>query len=290
MILKEVDQALLIRLHTFIYLDAPFVYEKWYQERFENDNSFRKWMNQLRKEGYIRIFSHQEIPDVGRGSVYTLGSKGIEYVKEMQGYARFSAHWSRELQIWYRHAILIARVAVAFEEQAPRFQLEMKDYAQENRSYFQFGASKKKDVIRPDGFFIVGPSGDAASDDNFGIFLEMERTLSRKLVIQDKIARYQNFLLMPGATDKYLYHIGAEVEVSEFLVLFVGATENSTLATKRTMEKLKPRQGESRNALRPGIDIPILLGALPEIVADPFAMNYYHLHAASSDAKREISV
>ncbi|WP_167630374.1 replication-relaxation family protein [Listeria valentina] len=285
--LQEDDITFFQRLHQFIYLDAPFTYRHCYQHRFKHYESFHKYLRKLEEKNYIRIFKNQLIPGQGRGSILTLGAEGLKLIQEVEGERQFSIHWSRELQIWYRHSILIAHVAFSFEERAPEYGLLVKDYVQENRGYYQFGQSKKQDVIRPDGFLIVGPKGQAT---NFGLFLEMERSRGTKKVLQDKIERYTRFLERKDQQDKYLYHIGAEAEVQEFLVLFVGASENTTQLTKQKLGSLKPQKGERPGILHPDIVIPVLLTTLAAIIQDPFQTIYFPMHKTNPEEKTGIAI
>ncbi|MBC1399914.1 replication-relaxation family protein [Listeria fleischmannii] len=285
--LQEEDVTFFQRLHQFIYLDAPFAYEHCYQNRFKHYESFHKYLRKLEEKNYIQVFKNQMIPGCGRGSILTLGVEGLKLIQEVEGERQFSIHWSRELQVWYRHSILIAHVAFAFEEKAAEYGLVVKDYVQENRGYYQFGQSKKQDVIRPDGFLIVGPKNQNI---NFGLFLEMERSRGTKKVLQDKVERYTRFLERNDQREKYLYHIGAEAEVQEFLIVFVGASANTTQLTKNKLASLKPRKGELSSILRPGITIPVLLTTLDAITQDPFQDIYFHMHKANVDEKTGIVI
>ncbi|MGJ8730951.1 replication-relaxation family protein [Listeria aquatica] len=287
MILKDRDILLLQRLHQFIYLDGAFIHEKFYRDLYDREDSFRRRMKQLEEANYIRVFTRRALPDGTVGSILTLDMEGIRFIQEIEGERQFSIHWSRELQVWYRHSILIAQVAFSFEERAPEYGLMMKDYVQENRGYYQFGPSKKQDVIRPDGFLIVGPKGQPT---NFGLFLEMERSRGTKKVLQDKVERYTRFLERKDQREKYLYHIGAEAEVQEFLVLFVGASENTMQLTKNKLGSLKPRKGERPGILHPDITIPVLLTTLAAITRDPFQAIYFPMHKTNPDEKTGIAI
>jgi hypothetical protein len=287
MILKDRDISLIQRLHQFIYLDGAFIHEKFYRDLYDREDSFRRRMKQLEQANYIRIFSRCALPDGTVGSILTLGLEGIRLVQEVEGERQFSIHWSRELQIWYRHSILIAQVAFSFEEKASEYGLIVKDYVQENRGYYQFGPSKKQDVIRPDGFLIVGPK---YQNINFGLFLEMERTRGTKKVLQDKVERYTRFLERKDQQDKYVYHIGAEAEVQEFLVLFVGASENTTQLTKQKLGSLKPKKGDPSSILHPDITIPVLLTTLGAIIQDPFRSIYYPMHKGNIEERTGIVI
>ncbi|EUJ44696.1 replication-relaxation family protein [Listeria fleischmannii] len=287
MILTDRDISLIQRLHQFIYLDSAFAHEKFYGDLYNRDDSFRRRIKQLEQAHYIRIFSRCALPDGTVGSILTLALEGIRLIQEVEGERQFSIHWSRELQVWYRHSILIAHVAFAFEEKASEYGLVVKDYVQENRGYYQFGQSKKQDVIRPDGFLIVGPKNQNI---NFGLFLEMERSRGTKKVLQDKVERYTRFLERQDQREKYLYHIGAEAEVQQFLVVFVGATDTTTQLTKNKLASLKPRKGETPSVLHPGISIPVLLTTLEAITQDPFQDIYFHMHKNHIEEKAGIVI
>lgn len=285
--LADSDKELLVMLHDFVYLDLAFIMEYIFKDRFSSQQAARARMKTLADAGYIKMFKGVALPDTTQpGLVYTLTSTGVAMVEELQGYSNFRAVWTKELAVWYRHTLQIARVVKKFMDESPKFGLQVKDYISESRAFYQYGANKSE-VIRPDGFMVIGGS---ESDENFGIFLEMERSISKKHVIQSKIERYQEFLEYPAAKEKYLYKTGAEAEATEWLVLFIGNDDRSTIRVMKIMAKIKPKPGEQPSIQRPDINIPVLLGSTNDIMKNPVGANYHHMYRDDYETKDMIYV
>lgn len=274
LILLDADKDLLIKLHDFVYLDTDFIFEHIYT-KYPNAQTTRNRLNTLVEAGYLKFFKGAAIPGRTKntGNVYTLTSTGVSVVEEIQGYSKWSTYWTKELPIWYRHSIMLARAAISYMEKAPDVDLAVKDYVQESRASYEYGGTSEQ-VIRPDGFMIIGAKD---REENFGIFMEMERFVSKRLVVQDKIRRYEEFLNDLTAQQKYQYKIGAEEEVSFWKVLFISETKESMRKTMKVISSLKPKVGESPNPHRPGFEISVILTSLDQIQENPLGAIYHHM-------------
>lgn len=285
LVLTEDDKNLMLYLHDFIYLDMDFIV-KYIFDRYKTKQSASTRLLRLEDAGYLKKFRAQtpDSPEGYSANVYTLTSTGVAVVEELQGYVRWKVRWTRNLPMWYMHSLQLARAVISYERQAPNFNLEVKDFVHETRAYHQF-TEHKEDVIRPDGFIVIGPKN---SDENFGIFLEMERTVSKKHVLQSKIEQYTNFQEHSKAKEKYQYDKGLAAFVSNWFVMFIAENEAKMRRTLRLLGMIKPREGESPSDLRPDVHIPVLLANLEDIKENAFGEIYRHINEEDYKTKRSL--
>ncbi|WP_243292838.1 replication-relaxation family protein [Bacillus sp. FJAT-47783] len=285
LVLTEEDKNLFLNLHDYIYLDIDFIFHYIF-DKYKTRMSATTRLLKLEESGYIKKF-RASTPDSDRGksaNVYTLTSTGVATVEELQGYSRWKVQWTRDLPMWYMHSLHLARAVVSYKRQAIPLGLEVKDFVHETRAFYQF-TSNKDDVIRPDGFIVVGAKN---SEENFGIFLEMERSVTKKHVIQKKIERYTNFLKHSDAKVKYMHEKGLEAYVKHWQVMFISENEEKLKRTLRLLSMLKPKEGEKPSILRPDIHIPVHLTNLDDVMKNAFGEIYHHLHEGDYKRKRTL--
>lgn len=285
LVLTDNDKDLFVQLHDFVYLDVDFIFDFIFTQYTTKPSALSRLLS-LEEAGYLKKF-RAATPDSATGksaNVYTLTSTGVATVEEIQGYTRWKVQWTRDLPMWYMHSLYLARAVMSYIKQAPKYGLEVKDFVHETRAFYQFTA-QNDDVIRPDGFIILGPKD---SDENFGIFLEMERSVSKKHVLQQKIERYTSFLKHSEAKVKYEYEKGLEAHVKYWQVMFISENEAKMKRTLRLLGMLKPRSGESPSTLRPDIHIPVLLTNLDDVMENAFGEIYCHMHDVDYKVKRTL--
>lgn len=283
LVLTEDDKNLFMYLHDFIYLDMDFIVEYVF-DRYKTRQSASTRLLKLEDSGYLKKFRAMtpDSPEGYSANVYTLTATGVAVVEELQGYSRWKVRWTRDLPMWYLHSLQLARAVISYELQAPKYGLEVKDFVHETRGYFQF-TKQKEDVIRPDGFIVLGPKD---SEENFGFFLEMERTVSRRHVLQSKIEQYTTFLKHSDARMRYQYDKGLEAYVKNWQVIFIAEDESKLKRTLRLMAMLKPEEGKQPSQMRPDVHIPVRLTNLDDIKENGFGEIYHHIDEEDFKLKR----
>ncbi|WP_377520384.1 replication-relaxation family protein [Priestia megaterium] len=273
--LNEQDTDLLIKLHDFIYVDSNFIVE-----HILTNYADRKYaMNRLRlleESKYIKSFT---VPMRGYekpGNLYTLDAFGVEIVEELQGFSKWQKKWTTDVPAWYQHQLMLNRLVLSYTKQAEELGLAVKEWIPEARGTFQYGKSKSE-VIKPDGVLVVG---EADSDQNIGLFVELERSVAKRQNTIQKIIRYNDFLKRGKETlEKYDMHVGFEEPILDWRVLFIAGNETNT---KKTMRDLLSIPAQERTHIK----VPVLAANLEETKKDAFGDIYHYVFSNSSDVKK----
>lgn len=289
LVLRDVDKDLLMMLHDFIYLDLEFIHAHVYKN-YQRFTSVRSRLYKLEEAGYIKMFSSVETPTPPHylGSVVTLSETGASIIEELQGYGRWNRAWTRKLPIWYRHTLLLARAVIHYmnvENERYRFV----DFIPEARSYFKYG-STQSDVIRPDGLMVISIADMDGDETIIGIFLEMERSNSKRYSIQNKIKQYEGFLGGLDTTEKYQAEKVPEEPIDHWAVLFISTTEKEAAVLKRKLDYINPAVGERPSKVRPGMNMNVFLTSIDKISENPLGDIYYEMAKVPNDSPGKLNI
>lgn len=273
--LNEQDTDLLIKLHDFIYIDSNFIVD-----HILTNYADRKYVMQrlrlLEESKYLKSFT---VPMPGYekpGNLYTLDAFGVENVQELQGFSKWQKKWSTDVPAWYQHQLMLNRLVLSYRKQAEEVGLAVKEWIPEARGTFQYGKSKSE-VIKPDGVLVVG---EADSEQNIGLFIELERSVAKRQNTIQKIQRYNDFLKRGKETlEKYDLYVGFEEPVLDWRVLFVAGNQTNTKKTIRDILSI-PSQERSH------IKIPVLTANIEDVQQDAFGDIYHYIFSESIEVKR----
>jgi DNA-binding PadR family transcriptional regulator len=284
--LSEQDENLLLHLHRHVYLSKDFIEDHIYDNKERTPGSKRVYrrLKQLEDAGYIISFSVPLIQGSGRHSnIYSLNQLGVDTVDQLVGYTHWNKQWSRDAQIWYKHALHLAEVVKSFEHHAPRNitehtpqGLEVKQFVSEGNAFFEYyekvnGSTKPvRHVIRPDGILVVGPPN--VKSGNVGIMLEMESSYGSRKGTIGKLEQYNHFFgrddeeKFKNRMKKFDYKVGFEqpVDIDKWNVLFISS--NGSMALK-ILQRLDGLESEA----------PLYVAPKEDLMKDPFGSVYRSL-------------
>lgn len=263
LVLSDQDKDLLVKLHDFIYLDSEFIVEHVLTNYYGKPAVMHR-LRTLEDAGYIKSFTVPIEFATKPVNVYTLTMFGVEIVEQIQGVVKWNRHWTTRIAPWYQHQLMLNRIVVCYQNKVSEYELEFKDWIPESRATWQY-SKDKSDVIKPDGLMIIGPKG---SSQNFGLFIELERSVAKRQNTVQKTIRYNDFLNRGQETlDDYDMHVCFEAPVTDWRVLFIGGNEPNSQKTIRdilsveTIEKMQ-------------LNIPILVASRGDIEKNPFGEIY----------------
>lgn len=271
------DNQLLLILHDFVYLDAITI-DKYVYDYAQINTTYNR-LKKLEEYGYIKSHRGNAYSEEFSSNMYTLDKKGVNMVRELQGEKRWETRWTNTLQPWYMHNIYISRVYFRFKEEAEKYGIEV-DFVHEQRAYFQYGGSKDNTSIRPDGFLVLSIPDNNVS---YVIFLEMERSLTRKNVVVGKLDKYEEFINSEEYRGRHYHEMGLIEKVEEYIVLFIALDEQREQFLKRIFNSMLPKEGESITNAQPDIDIPVKLTNMKDIERDPLGEIYNDVRSIKDD-------
>lgn len=272
-VLNDEDDNVLLHLHDLIYLDLPFIHRYIYS-RYEKEQGTRHRLTKLEDAGFVKSFQSY-IEDQERFSkIFTLALPGVERVEQLQGFHHWNQRWTRKLMPWYQHQLMLSVIMTEVQQQLEANGVEVLDFVSEPRAAYQY-TQAKTDVLRPDGILVVREQGKA---DTFGLFLELERSVTKRKNTLQKAHRYNDFYLREAAVkDAYDRSVGFEEPVDDWLVVFIG---RDTAGTNKVVRDLTVKD-ES-------LSIPIVAVTKDDFIHRPFAP-VYHL-VTGSDPKTKMRV
>lgn len=262
LVLSEQDEQFLIDLHTHIYLDYDYIKHHIYPDY--HDQSTYKRLQKFEKNGYVKS---DFIPIPRRksnraGKIYTLDKFGVEITEELLGEVHWKKQWTDRVPAFAYHSIMLAYIAkemqrISDDESMP---IEMKEWVNEARAFYQY-TSARSDMLRPDAVSVVGKKEN--DHNNFGLFLELERSHSKRQTVIKKVRRYNDFMkqgdkALRGYDDKVLF----ENPVSSWKLIFIAMDETRV---KRIMRYLQQEKMEY---------IQLVVTTYDDILKDPFGRIY----------------
>jgi len=262
LVLSTQDEQLLIDLHTHIYLDFDYINAHIYPDY--HDQSTYNRLQKFAKNGYIR----SEFIPIPRkstdraGKVFTLDKFGVEVTEELLGEVHWKKQWTDRVPAFAYHSIMLAYIAKEMQRTSDdeNLPIEMKEWVNEARAFYQY-TSARSDMLRPDAVSVVGKKQH--DDHNFGLFLELERSHSKRQTVIKKVRRYNDFMkqgekAFRGYDEKVLF----EHPISSWKLIFI-AMDNTRL--KRIMRYLQQEKFEH---------IEIVVTTYDDILNEPFGRIY----------------
>lgn len=261
--ITESDKNLLLSLHDFIYCDSDFIHE-YIMPEYATKKSLMQRLRKLEDFGYIKSFG---VPIEGAPravNIYTLTSFGLENVEQLQGVVKWNPRWTQRVMPWYQHQLMLNRIVIKFSRQAQEHGLEVKDWIPEARATWTY-TNSKTDVIKPDGIIVLGQKG---SNQNVGLFIELERSIAKRQHTIQKVIRYNDFLNRDQKTlDDYDAHVGFEAPITDWRVLFIGGNEPNTRKTINDILSIKNIT----------INAPILVASKADVERHAFDEIYHYV-------------
>lgn len=271
------DENLLLSLHDFVYLDAMTIDKNIYDYKHINGTYTR--LKKLEEFEYIKSHRANTFNNEISSNMYTLNKKGVNLVRELQGEKRWETRWTNTLQPWYMHNVYISRIYFDFKKHAEQYGIQV-SFVHEQRAYFQYGGSRENNAIRSDGFLVLSiPENDIS----YVVFLEMERSLTRKNVIAGKLDRYEEFIHSEEYKGRYYHEMGLIEDVAEYIVLFISLDEQREKFLKRIFNSIIPKEGENVTNAKPGINIPVKLTNIKDIELDALGDIYNDVRSIKED-------
>lgn len=263
LVLTETDKHLLVKLHDLIYLDSDFIQE-YIMTEYSSKPSILQRLRALEEAGYIKSFSVPVDWAPRAVNVYTLSAFGVDIVEQIQGFVKWNNRWSTRILPWYQHQLMLNRVVMKFSTQALEAGLVVKEWVPEARATWTY-TKDKTDVIKPDGILVIGAEG---SQENIGLFIELERSVARRQNTIQKVIRYNDFLNRDQRLfDEYDMYVGFEAPIVDWRVLFIGGDEKNTKKTVYDVLSIKNME----------IEAPVLVASLQDIEQRAFGEIYHYV-------------
>lgn len=216
--LNKDDDNLLLYLHDLIYVDIPFI-QRYIYTKYEREIVVRSRLRKLEEAGFVKSFSSY-IHDGERVSkIYTLALPGMERVEQLQGFHHWNQRWTRKLMPWYQHQLMLNDIYMQLRQHLEAQGVVIVDFVPEPRAFYQYSQSKT-DVVQPDGILVLREEGKT---DTMGIFLELERSVTKRKNTLQKVRRYNDFFQREASIHAaYDEVVGFEEPVDDWIVLFIG--------------------------------------------------------------------
>lgn len=273
-VLSESDKNLLLSLHQFIYMDTDFIHQ-YIMTDYPTKKTLTQRLLRLKDVGYLVSFT---VPIDGMSrpaNIYTLTDFGLQNVEQLQGVVKWNPRWSQRVPPWYQHQLMLNRIVMKYTKQAEQIGLEVKEWIPEARATWQY-TNDKTDVIKPDGILVFGGKG---SNDNIGLFMELERSVAKRQNTIKKVIRYNDFLNRDKKILKdYDMHVGFEAPISDWRVLFIGGNEPNTRKTINDILSIHNMD----------IKAPILVASKADVERHAFDPIYHHILSDDPMIKKEL--